>query len=91
MAAIQDWHVVFLGHLVDGGEEAHEVLLGVDVFFTVGTQKDVFAFLQAKTLVDVRSLNLFQIVVQHLGHRATRNVSALLRQTRISQVTTSVL
>lgn len=35
MAAVQDGHVVLIGHFVDGVEEAEEVLLGVDVLFTV--------------------------------------------------------
>lgn len=47
MAAVEDRHIVLLGHPVDGGEEAQEVLLGVDVLFSVGTQQDVSALLQA--------------------------------------------
>ena len=36
MTAVEDGHVVLLCHLVDGGEEGEEVLLGVDVLFAVG-------------------------------------------------------
>lgn len=36
VAAVENGHVVLLGHFVDGGEERQEVLLGVDVFFAVG-------------------------------------------------------
>ena len=36
MATVEDGHVVLLGHPVDGGEEAEEVLLGVDVLLAVG-------------------------------------------------------
>ena len=70
MAAVEDGHVVLLGHLVDGVEERQEVLLGVDVLLAVGAQKNVLALLQAQALVDVAGLNLCQVVVQHLGHGA---------------------
>lgn len=36
VAAVENGHVVLLGHFVDGGEERQKVLLSVDVFFAVG-------------------------------------------------------
>ena len=45
MAGVEDGHIIFLGHLVDGGEETQEVLLGVNVLFAVGGEQDVFALL----------------------------------------------
>ena len=36
VAGVQDRHVVLLSQRVDGGEQAREVRLGVDVFLAVG-------------------------------------------------------
>ena len=36
VAGVQDRHVVFLRKRVDGGEQAREVRLGVDVLLAVG-------------------------------------------------------
>ena len=36
MAAVEDRHIILLCHFVDGIEEREEVLLGVDVLFSVG-------------------------------------------------------
>ena len=47
VAAVQNRHVVLFGHLVDGGEEAREVLLGVDILFAVGAKQNVLAFGEA--------------------------------------------
>ena len=41
MATVEDGHVVFLSHGVDGIEEAEEVLLRVDVFLTMRTEQYV--------------------------------------------------
>ena len=41
MAAVKDGHVVFLGHLVDGSKQAHEVLLCIDVLFAVRAEEDI--------------------------------------------------
>ena len=38
MRAIENRHIVLLCHLVDGGEEGEEVLLGVYVLFTMSRQ-----------------------------------------------------
>ena len=53
VAAVKNRHVVLLGHLVDGGEETREVLLGVDVLFAVGAEQNVLALFESETLVDV--------------------------------------
>lgn len=37
VAAVENWHVVFLGQFVDGIEKAEEILFRVDVFLTVST------------------------------------------------------
>ena len=47
MAAVEDRHIVFLCHFVDGIEEREEVLLCVDILFSVGREQDIFALLQA--------------------------------------------
>ena len=41
--------------------------------------------------MNIRCLNLFQIVVQYLSHRRTCHISSLLRQTTVSQITTRML
>ena len=44
MTAVEDGHVVLLGHLVDGGEEGQEVFLRIDVLLTVGGEEDVVSW-----------------------------------------------
>ncbi len=46
VAAVEDGHIVLLGHLVDGVEEAEEVLFRVDILLAVSTQKDILPLLQ---------------------------------------------
>ena len=36
VTAIEDRHIVFCCHFVDGAEEAEKVFLSVDVLFTMG-------------------------------------------------------
>ena len=91
VAGVEDRHIVLRGHLVDGVEEAQEVLFGVDVLLAVGAQEDVLALLEAEAGVDVAGLDLRQVVMQHLGHRRTRDIRALLREARIGQVAAGVL
>ena len=45
VAAVEDGHVILLGHLIDGVEEGQEVLFRVDVLLPMGAQKDVLALL----------------------------------------------
>ena len=91
VARVEDGHVVLLGHAVDGGEEAQEVFLGVDVFFAVGGEQDIAAFLQTEALVDVGGLDAVEVFVQHFGHGRAGDVGALFGQTAIGQVAAGVL
>ena len=91
MAAIENRHVIFLGHLVDGIEQRKEVLFRVDVLLAVCRQQNILALFKSKTLMDVAGLNLSKVVVQHLCHRRTRNVSTFLGQACVGQITAGVL
>ena len=86
VAAVEDGHVVFPGHGVDGAEEAEEVLLGVDVFFAVGAEEDVFALLQAQALMDVGGFNLGEVLVQDFGHGGAGDVGAFLGEAAVGEV-----
>ena len=91
VAAVEYRHIVFLSHPVDGGEEAEEVLFGVDVLLAVGAEENVPAFLEAQTLVHIARLNLGEVLVQHLRHRAAGDVGPLLRQAAVCQIAACVL
>ena len=41
MTAVKNGHVVLLCHLIDGGEEAHEVLFRVDVLLSVSREQNI--------------------------------------------------
>ena len=86
MAAVQDGHVVFHGHGVDGIEQREEVLLGVDILFAVGGEEDVSPLLQAQAGVDVGGFDLGQVGVQDFGHRAAGHVGAFLGQAAFGEV-----
>lgn len=51
VAGIQNRHVVFLCHCIDGVEQAQEVLFCVDILLSVGAQQDVFPFFEAETFM----------------------------------------
>ena len=53
VAAVEDRHVVFFGHLVNGCEKADEVLLGIDVLLAVCAQQDITSFLKSKSCMNV--------------------------------------
>ena len=91
MAAVQHGHVVLLSHFVDGSEEAHEILLRVDVLLPVGGEQNVLALFQSQAGVDVAGFDFFQILVEHFGHGAAGDVGALLGQAVLRQVTAGVL
>ena len=91
VAAVEDGHVVALGHLVDGGEEALEVLLGVNILLAMGAEEDVSAFLQAQALVDVAGIYLGEVAVQDLSHGAAGDVGALLGEASVGEVAAGVL
>ena len=90
VAAVEYRHVVLFGHLVDGGEEAREVLLGVDIFFAVGAEQNVLAFFEAEAFVDVAGLDGFQVLVQDFGHGAAGHVGAFLGESAFGQVAAGV-
>ena len=91
MAAVEDRHIIFLCHCIDGVEETQEVLLGVDVLFSVSAEQNVFALLKSKALVNVAGLNLGKILVQNLSHRRARDVGTLLRESAVCKIAASVL
>ncbi len=91
MATVQNRHIVLNSHGVDGVEQRQEVLLCVNVLFAVSAQQDVPALLQAQPLMNIRSLYLSQVLVQHLGHRRTGHVGTLLGQATICQIPPSML
>ena len=91
MAAVEDWHIIFLCHCIDGIEETEEVLFGVDVLFTMGTEQNVFALLKSKALVNIAGLDLGEILVQNLSHRRARDVGTLLRESAVCKIAASVL
>ena len=91
VAAVENRHIIFLRHCVDGVEKAEEILLSVDVLLAVGTQKNVAALLQAEALVHVGSLYLGEVVVQNLRHWGTSNVGALAREAAFGKIAAGVL
>ena len=58
VAGVQNRHIILRRHLIDGIEQAQEVLFRVDVLLAVGAQEDVLALLEAQALVDVAGLDL---------------------------------
>lgn len=69
MARIKDGHIILLCQLVNRIEQAQEVFLRIDILLTMGAQKNVLPFLQSQPCMNVASLNICQIIVQHLSHR----------------------
>ena len=80
VARVENRHVVFLCQCVDCTKQAQEVLLRVDILLAVCRQQQVSALLQPQPSVDVRSLDLLQIRMQHLRHRGAGNIGPLLRE-----------
>ena len=91
VATVEDRHVVFLCHLVEGCEERCEVLLCIDILLTVCLEKDVLALFEAKACVNVACLNLCKVLVEYLCHWGTCNVCALTRESALCKVASSVL
>ena len=87
VATVKNRHVVLFGHLVDGGKEAREVLLGINILFAVGAEQNVLTLFEPETLMNVASLDCRQILVQNFGHGAAGHVGAFLGQAAIGQVT----
>ena len=91
VAGVQDRHVVFLGQRVDGGEQAREVGLGVDVLLAVGGQQHVAPGLQAELGEDVGRLDLVQVGAQDLCHGRASDVGALRGAAGVLEVAAGVL
>ena len=91
VAGVQDRHVVFLGQRVDGGEQAREVRLGVDVLLAVCRQQHVAPGLQSELGEDMGPLDLVKVGAQHLGHGRARDVGALRGAAGVLEVAAGVL
>ena len=91
VAGVQDRHVVFLRERVDGGEQAREVRLGVDVLLAVGGQQHVALGLQSELGEDIRCLDLIKVRAQDLGHGRARDVGALRGAAGVLEVAAGVL
>ena len=91
VAAVEDGHVILLGHLVDGVEQGQEVLFRVDVLFPMGAQEDVLPLLQAEAGVDVGGLDLRQVLMQDFRHRRADDVGAFLRKAAVGEIAAGVL
>ncbi len=77
VAAVEDRHIVFLSHCIDGVEERQEVLLRVDILLAVGREEDIFPFFKTETAEYVGGFDVGEVVVQHFCHRGTANIRAL--------------
>lgn len=91
MAAVEDWHIILLGHLVDCVEEAEEILLSINVLLTVSAEEDVFALFKAKALMDIAGFYLCKIVMKNLSHWRACDIGALLWKACIGKVTARML
>ena len=91
VAGVQDRHVVLLGQGVDGGEQAREVRLGVDVLLAVGGQQHVAPGLKAELGEDIRGLDLAQVRAKDLRHGRARDVGALGGAAGVLEVAAGVL
>ncbi len=86
MAGVEDRHVVLLRHLIDRRKERREVLLRIDILFTVRGEEDVFSLRQSEPSVNVRRFDRRQIFRQHLGHRRAGHVGAFFGQPAVGEV-----
>lgn len=91
VAGVQDRHVVSLRERVDGGEQAREVRLGVDVLLAVRREQHVLLRLQAELGEDIGRLDLLQVGAQDLGHGRSRDVGALRGAAGVLEVAAGVL
>ena len=91
VAAVENRHVILLGHCVDRIEKAEEVLLRVDVLLAVSTQQDVMPLLESKSLVYVGCLDLGEVLVEYLGHGRTGDVCTLTGKSAFCQISSCML
>ena len=91
MAAVQHGHIELLRHLIDGCEEASEILFCIDILLPVGGEQDVLALFQSQAGVDVAGLDFGQVVVEHFGHGAAGDIHPLLGKAALVEVLPGVL
>ena len=91
VAGVKNRHIIFLRHRIDRIEQAQEVLLRVDVFFPMRAEQNVLAFHEAQSLVHVARLDVGEVLVENLRHRAPGHVRPLLRQPALRQIPPRVL
>lgn len=91
MAAVENRHVILLGHCVDRIEKAEEVLLRVDVLLAVSTQQDVVPLFESESLMYIGCLDLGEVLVEHLGHGRTGDVCTLTGKSALSKVSSCML
>ena len=91
MAGVQDRHIILFCQRIDGGEQAQEVLFGVDVLLTVGGQQNILVLFQSQTLQHIAFLDLLQIHVQDFRHGRAGLVGAFLGQSGVRQILPSKL
>lgn len=90
MAGIQNRHIIPLRHFVDGVKQRKEILLGVDVFLTIGGKEDISSLFQPQSLMNFRRFYLCKIMMQHLCHRGASYIGVLLRQPAICNISSGV-
>ena len=91
VAAVEDGHVVLLGHGVHRLEEREEVRIRIDILLAVGREQDVAALFQPQALMHRAGLDIGQVVVQHLGHGRAGHIGALRGHAAGVQVAAGVL
>ena len=91
MAAVENRHVILLGHSVDRIKEAEEVLFRVDVLFAVSAQQDVVSLLQTESFVYIGCLDLSKILMKHLCHRGAGDVCPLTGKSAFGKVSSRML
>ena len=91
MTRIKYRHIVFLCHCINCSKQRFEILFRVDILLTMSRKKDIFTLLQAKTRMYVRCFYFCQILMKHLCHRRSSNVSTLFCHTRSIQIATGML
>ena len=91
VAGVQNGHIIRFRHFVDCGKQTFEVPLGIDVLLAVCRKQNIFALLQPKPGMNVAGLDPGKVVVQHLCHRASGHIGALLGKPALMEITTRVL
>ena len=90
MAAVEDRHVVLLGHGVDGIEKRKEVLFRIYVLLPVGGKKDILSLLKAESLMDIGSLYLGEVLMENFSHRGSGHIGPFLGKTALREISSCV-